>query len=77
MLSDGALTGLALQAHRLQRSLDEPSLSPFLADWPDRRPGAVIHHASDEPHSMQTAAEPLLAMYIWRSEQLNQKARLD
>jgi hypothetical protein len=28
-------------------------------------------------HSMQTAAEPLLAMYIWRSEQLNQKARLD
>jgi hypothetical protein len=206
MLSDGALTGLALKAHRLVRSLDEPSLAPFLADWPDvsdsppaatglrvpdlesgstlpvlrclpdfaadesgfgaslvadlrrnhhvlmwrqtyaagdvgdaflrnygyaeivgmksipsrriacgflilgpstlyprhrheaeeiyiplrgtarweqsdavwreRRPGAVIHHASDEPHSMQTGAEPLLALYIWRSEQLNQKARL-
>jgi len=207
MLSDGALTGLALQAHRLLRSLDEPSLAPFLVDWPDlsgsravasglqvpelesastlpvlrclpdfaadqsgfgaplvadlcrnhhllmwrqtyaacdvgdaflrnygyaeivgtksipsrrmacgflilgpstlyprhrheaeeiyiplrgtarweqsdavwreRRPGAVIHHASEEPHSMQTGAEPLLAMYIWRSDQLNQKARLD
>jgi hypothetical protein len=207
MLSDGALTGLALQAHRLLRSLDEPSLAPFLVDWPDlsgsravasslqipevesastlpvlrclpdfaadqsgfgaplvaelcrnhhllmwrqtyaacdvgdaflrnygyaeivgtksipsrrmacgflilgpstlyprhrheaeeiyiplrgtarweqsdavwreRRPGAVIHHASEEPHSMQTGAEPLLALYIWRSEQLNQKARID
>jgi Dimethlysulfonioproprionate lyase len=207
MLSECALTGLALKAHRLVRSLDEPSLAPFLADWPDlsgsravasslripdvesdsmlpvlrclpdfaadesgfgaslvaelcrnhhvlmwrqtyaagdvgdaflrnygyaeivgmtsipsrriacgflilgpstlyprhrheaeeiyiplrgtahwqqsdavwreRRPGAVIHHASDEPHSMQTGAEPLLALYIWRSEQLNQRARLD
>jgi hypothetical protein len=207
MLSDGALTGLALKAHRLLRSLDEPSLAPFLVDWPDlsgsravasgvqvpelesastlpvlrclpdfaadqsgfgaslvadlcrnhhllmwrqtyaacdvgdaflrnygyaeivgtksipsrrmacgflilgpstlyprhrheaeeiyiplrgtarweqsdavwreRRPGAVIHHASEEPHSMQTGAEPLLALYIWRSEQLNQKARID
>jgi hypothetical protein len=47
------------------------------AVWRERRPGAVIHHASDEPHSMQTGAEPLLALYIWRSEQLNQKARLD
>jgi hypothetical protein len=35
MLSDGALSGLALKAHRLLRSLDEPSLAPFLADWPD------------------------------------------
>jgi hypothetical protein len=207
MLSDGALTGLALKAHRLLRSLDEPSLAPFLVAWPDRsgsravasgvqvpelesastlpvlrclpdfaadqsgfgaslvadlcrnhhllmwrqtyaacdvgdaflrnygyaeivgtksipsrrmacgflilgpstlyprhrheaeeiyiplrgtarweqsdavwrerRPGAVIHHASEEPHSMQTGAEPLLALYIWRSEQLNQKARID
>ncbi len=207
MLSDGALTGLALQAHRLLRSLDEPSLVPFLVDWPDlsgsravasglqvpelesastlpvlrclpdfaadqsgfgaslvadlcrnhhllmwrqtyaacdvgdaflrnygyaeivgtksipsrriacgflilgpstlyprhrheaeeiyiplrgtarweqsdavwreRRPGTVIHHASEEPHSMQTGAEPLLALYIWRSKQLNQKARID
>jgi len=47
------------------------------AVWRERRPGAVIHHASGEPHSMQTGAEPLLALYIWRSERLNQKARLD
>jgi hypothetical protein len=47
------------------------------AVWRERRPGAVIHHASDEPHSMQTGAEPLLALYIWRSERLNQQARLD
>jgi hypothetical protein len=31
---------------------------------------------SDEPHSMQTGAEPLLALYVWRGGQLNQKARL-
>jgi Dimethlysulfonioproprionate lyase len=47
------------------------------AVWRERRPGAVIHHASEEPHSMQTGAEPLLALYIWRSERLKQKARLD
>jgi len=47
------------------------------AAWREQRPGAVIHHASDEPHSMQTGAEPLLALNVWRSEQLNQKARLD
>jgi hypothetical protein len=46
------------------------------AVWRERRPGAVIHHMSDEPHSMQTGAEPLLALYVWRGEQLNQKARL-
>ena len=31
------------------------------AVWRTRRPGAVIHHASGEPHSMQTGAEPSLA----------------
>ncbi len=46
------------------------------AIWREWRPGAVIHHASGEPHSMQTGAEPLLALYVWRSEQLNQRARL-
>src|SRR5882757_3775736 len=34
MLSDGALAGLAREARRLLRSLDEPLLAPFLADWP-------------------------------------------
>jgi hypothetical protein len=47
------------------------------AIWRERRPGAVIHHASDEPHSMQTGGEPLLALYVWRSERLNQQTRLD
>jgi|SRR5450631_1798467 len=47
------------------------------AVWRERRPGTVIHHRSDEPHSMHTGAEPLLALYVWRSEQLNQMARLD
>ena len=46
------------------------------AVWRERRPGAVIHHMSDEPHSMQTGTEPLLALYVWRGGQLNQKARL-
>jgi hypothetical protein len=47
------------------------------AIWRERRPGAVIHHASDEPHAMQTGADPMLAMYLWHSKNLNQTARLD
>lgn len=47
------------------------------AVWRERGPGAVIHHTSDEPHAMQTGAEPLLALYVWRSDQLDQRARLD
>jgi hypothetical protein len=45
--------------------------------WQERLPGTVIHHASEEPHAMQTAARPLLALYLWRSANLNQKSRLD
>ena len=47
------------------------------AVWRERRPGTVIFHTSDEPHAMQTGAESLLALYVWRGEQLNQKARLE
>ena len=47
------------------------------ADWRDRAPGALIHHASDEPHAMRTGGSPLLALYLWRSDNLAQKARLD
>jgi hypothetical protein len=47
------------------------------AAWRERKPGAVIHHAGDEPHAMRTAADPLLALYLWRSNDLAQKARLD
>jgi mannose-6-phosphate isomerase-like protein (cupin superfamily) len=45
---------------------------PFAA----RRPGAVIIHASSEPHAMQTAQEPLLALYLWRGADLGAGARL-
>lgn len=47
------------------------------AVWRQRPPGAPIHHARDEPHSMRTGAAPLLALYLWRSDNLAQKARLD
>ncbi len=45
--------------------------------WRERAAGSVIHHASEEPHAMHTAERPLLAMYLWRSADLNQTARLD
>jgi dimethlysulfoniopropionate lyase len=47
------------------------------ADWRDRPPGTLIHHAGNEPHAMRTGAGPLLALYLWRSANLAQKARLD
>ena len=45
--------------------------------WRARQPGTQIHHASDEPHAMRTGANPLLALYVWRSANLSQSARLD
>jgi len=45
--------------------------------WRDTPPGTAIHHASDEPHAMRTGSTPLLALYLWRSDTLAQKARLD
>jgi hypothetical protein len=45
--------------------------------WRERLPGSVIHHARYEPHAMQTGQEPLLALYLWRSENLDQGSRLD
>ena len=47
------------------------------APWSERAPGSVIHHGRNEPHAMCTGAEPLLALYLWRSADLKQKARLD
>jgi hypothetical protein len=47
------------------------------APWRERSPGTVIHHARHEPHAMRTGAVPLLALYLWRSADLKQKARLD
>jgi quercetin dioxygenase-like cupin family protein len=45
--------------------------------WRDKPPGAVIVHERNEPHAMRTSSEPLLALYLWRSAQLDQKSRLD
>lgn len=39
-------------------------------------PGSVVHHPSWTPHAMRTAAEPLLALYLWRGGDLTQKSRL-
>jgi hypothetical protein len=47
------------------------------AGWREQPPGTPIHHASDEPHAMRTGARPLLALYLWKSADLAQKARLD
>ncbi len=45
--------------------------------WRIEQPGTVIHHASNEPHAMRTSDEPLLALYLWRSDNLDQKSRID
>jgi hypothetical protein len=45
--------------------------------WRERPPGTLIHHAREEPHAMRTGASPLLALYLWRSANLAQKARLE
>jgi hypothetical protein len=47
------------------------------AVWRRRAPGTLIHHESEESHAMRTAAEPLLALYLWRSADLCQESRLD
>jgi hypothetical protein len=47
------------------------------AVWRRHPPGSVVHHRSEEMHAMRTGEEPLLALYLWRSADLNQKARLD
>jgi hypothetical protein len=47
------------------------------AVWRERPPGTPILHAGNEPHAMRTGASPMLALYLWRSANLAQKARLD
>jgi quercetin dioxygenase-like cupin family protein len=47
------------------------------AIWREHPPGTLIHHSSEEPHAMRTGEEPLLALYLWRSSDLAQKARLE
>ncbi len=47
------------------------------ADWRERPPGSVIHHARNEPHAMRTGRDPMLALYLWRSDHLAQTSHLD
>jgi hypothetical protein len=42
--------------------------------WSEYAPGTVIHHDRNEPHAMRTGTRPLLALYLWRSADLHQKA---
>jgi hypothetical protein len=46
-------------------------------EWRERPPGSVIHHARYQPHAMRTGQAPMLALYLWRSDNLAQKSRLD
>ena len=46
-------------------------------DWKQEPPGTVIHHAPHVPHAMRTGSEPLLALYLWRSDDLAQSSHLD
>jgi dimethlysulfoniopropionate lyase len=47
------------------------------SDWRLRAPGECIHHPSWATHAMRTAAEPLLAAYVWRAGDLTAKSRID
>jgi hypothetical protein len=44
--------------------------------WRRRSPGTLIHHSSEETHAMRTGEQSLLAMYLWRSTNPAQRARL-
>jgi hypothetical protein len=45
-------------------------------EWQQRVPGTLIHHAPFEAHAMRTAADPLLALYLWRGSNLSAGASL-
>lgn len=47
------------------------------SSWQNRAPGTAVEHASDVPHAMRTATEPLVALYLWRSHNLAQSAQLE
>ena len=45
--------------------------------WEALPPGSVIHHPSNASHAMRTGDAALLALYLWRSDDLAQKSQLD
>jgi quercetin dioxygenase-like cupin family protein len=44
--------------------------------WHAAPPGSVIHHPSNQSHAMRTTDAALLALYLWRGENLSQKSQL-
>ncbi len=44
--------------------------------WTARAPGEAIHHPPWTAHAMRTAAEPLLALYVWRGGDLAAKSTI-
>lgn len=46
-------------------------------DWSVRPEGEIILHGSLVPHAMRTAAEPLLALYLWQDGDLVEKSQID
>ncbi len=44
--------------------------------WISRPGGTAIYHGSWLPHGMKTEATPMLALYLWRGEDLAQKSHI-
>jgi hypothetical protein len=45
--------------------------------WRSHPPGTIIHHVAHESHAMRTHRQPLLALYLWLSDNLKQRAQLE
>lgn len=46
-------------------------------DWAYRAAGLPIYHAPRMPHAMRTETVPLLALYLWRGDNLAQKSIIE
>ncbi len=42
--------------------------------WQKQSAGCLIHHASNVKHATRTIGEPMIALYLWRGGDLNQKS---
>jgi hypothetical protein len=46
-------------------------------DWAYRTAGLPIYHAPRMPHAMRTETVPLVALYLWRGDNLAQKSIIE
>ena len=46
-------------------------------DWAYRAPGLPIYHAPRMPHAMRTGTVPLVALYLWRGDNLVEKSIIE